>query len=138
MHGQVKKNKSKARDLGRTQRHQRRDRAADQLVEQLNHVHPVSKRSLTPGTVVEARVPYRERDEDKVRPALVVGCTGNRVVLRVLTTKPWHAERHGGGVEVFHNGRRSWIVNERIELDRSQILGLSSQRYDELAFATAA
>lgn len=138
MHGQVRKNKAKARDLGRAQRHQRTDNNADRLVDQLNHVHPVSKRSLTPGTVVQARVPYQERDEDKVRPALVLGCRGDCVVLRVFTSKPWNAKRHGGGVEVFHNGRRSWVVNDAIELDRGDILQVTAQRYDELAFATAA
>lgn len=138
MHGQVKHSKTKARDLGRAQRHQRNDDFADRLVDQLNHVHRVSWRALTPGTVVQARVPYQERDEDKVRPALVLGCRGDCVVLRVFTSKPWNATRHGGGVEVLHNGRRTWVVNDSIELDRADILQITAQRYDELAFATAA
>jgi hypothetical protein len=137
MHGQVKKNK-KARDLGRTQRHRIENGFAQRLVGALNGVHPVSRRSLTPGTVVEARVPYYERDGSKVRPALVIGCRGDVVVLRVFTSKEWNARRHGGGVEVFHNGLRSWVVNHAIELDRMDILQVTAKRYDELAFATAA
>ena len=138
MHGQVKKNKKRARDLGRQQRHHYENDGVQRLVEQLNGVRLVSRRALTPGTVVQARVPYQERDEDKVRPALVLGCVGDRVVLRVFTSKEWNARRHGGGTEVFHNGRRSWVVNDAIELDRNEILQVTSQRYDELAFATAA
>lgn len=138
MHGQVKKNKTHARDLGRRQRHQRLDDRADRLVDQLNHVHQVSRRALTPGTVVQVRVPYQERDEDKVRPALVLECRGDCVVLRVFTSKPWNAKRHGGGDEVFHNGRRTWVVNDAIEIDRANILQVTAQRYDALAFATAA
>ena len=89
-------------------------------------------------TVVQARVPYREGDESKVRPALVLGCHGDVVVLRVFTSKERNAQRRGGGVEVYHNGLRCWVVNEAIELDRRDIVQVTAQRYDELAFATAA
>ena len=138
MHGRVKKHKQHARDLGRNQRHRHDHRSAQRLVENLNGVHPVALRALTPGTVVQARVPYEERNNDKVRPALVVSNSGNRVTVRVFTTKEWNAQRHGGGVEIVHNGRRSWVVNSTIELDRADILQITSQRYDELAFATVA
>ena len=138
MHGQVKKNKTRARDLGRQQRHRYENDAAERIVAGLNGVRLVSRRSLTPGTVVQARVPYRETDESKVRPALVLGCRGDVVVLRVFTSKERNAQRRGGGVEVYHNGLRCWVVNEAIELDRRDIVQVTAQRYDELAFATAA
>jgi hypothetical protein len=137
MHGQVRKSKN-ARDLGRKQRHRRVNPYAEQLVERLNGVHPVSRRSLTPGTVVQARVPYQESDESKVRPALVLECRGDVVMLRIFTSKEHNARRHGGGVEVFHNGLRCWVVNDSIELDRMEIIQVTANRYDELAFATAA
>ena len=138
MHGQLKKRKTRARDLGRQQRHRYENDAAERIVAGLNGVRLVSRRSLTPGTVVQARVPYRETDESKVRPAVVIDCRGDVVVLRAFTSKEWNARRHGGGVEVYHNGMKCWLVNEPIELDRAEILQVTAQRYDELAFATAA
>ena len=137
MHGQVKKNKQ-AKDLGRQQRHRTENRSVERLVAGLNGVHEVSKRSLTPGTVVQARVPYQESNESKVRPALVLDCRGDVVVLRPISTKESFTRRHGGGDEVVLNGQRCWVVNEAIELDRMEILQVTAQRYDELAFATAA
>lgn len=138
MHGQVKKHKKQARDLGRRQRHQRDNDATQRLIENLNGVRIPAWSALSPGTVVQARVPFRERNDSKVRPALVTGRCGQRVVLRILTTKEHHALRYGGGEEVYLNGRRSWIAIDEIMLERVDIVGIMSERYDEHAFATVA
>jgi hypothetical protein len=138
MHGQVKKNKKHPRDLGRRQRHHEDRREVERLVESLNHVRLVAWRALTPGTVVQAQVPYTDGERHKVRPALVLGHSGEQVSVRPITTKAGYARRRGGGVEVWLNGRRCWVVNETIELDRNQIVQVTAHRYDELAFATAA
>ena len=138
MHGRIKANKTMARDRGRSQRHREDHHEAERMVHALTHVEPVSRRSLTPGTVVQARVPFTDRNEDKVRPVLVVGCTGERVVVRQITTKPNHVQRLGGGEVVDVNNRKSWLVNNAIELDRGCILSVTSSRLDAAAFCTVA
>ena len=142
MHGQPKnkyrgRDERGARDLGRQQRHQTKNLALEGRTRCLNRVEMVSKGSLTPGRVVQARVEFQDGTGDKVRPVLVLGCIGNRVIVRVFTTSEKHARRSGGGDRTVLNGRRCWLANDAIELDRSQILTVLDVQLDELAGVTA-
>lgn len=46
----------------------------------------VARARLAPGVVVWARVPFDDRDEDKIRPAVVIHVKGRRVTVRPLTS----------------------------------------------------
>jgi hypothetical protein len=50
---------------------------------------------LVPGAVVWARVPFSDRDEYKIRPAVVCSVVGHSVTIRPCTTAP---HRHWYGV----------------------------------------
>lgn len=142
MHGQVKhkyrgREEREARDLGRRQRHPSMAGRVQGRTARLNRVDGVSRRALTAGTVCQARVLYRDVVGEKIRPVLVLGCEGDRVVVRVFTTSENQVRRCGGGHEVWLNGRRSWLATEAIELDRSAMVEVLEERFDELVEAEA-
>ncbi|MGN9804039.1 type II toxin-antitoxin system PemK/MazF family toxin [Micromonospora sp. L32] len=109
---------------------------ADASLPNMSVVRLVARTRLRPGVVVWARVPYRERDEYKIRPAVVFECRGRRdVVILPCTSSPSRYRYIGRLVELKHFGaaglgRASAVRREAISIDLVDVLDVIGELSD--------
>ena len=111
------------RDLGRSQRHRTDSSAIDRIVQSLRTAKVISTRLLHVGTVVIARIPFADRADYKLRPALVVATGVDAVVLRPISSSERLAALRGGERIVRH-GRRCWILDYTVAVPPLDIVAI--------------
>jgi mRNA-degrading endonuclease toxin of MazEF toxin-antitoxin module len=114
------------RDLGRQQRHAVAPRGPERLLRELRNGRGVARSLLERGAIVLARVPFAERDESKVRPAVVVCTTGDVVIVRPVTTSTT-MRRRGLFREIVLNHRRCWVMDRLVQLPLTSVVSLLAQ-----------
>lgn len=103
-------------------------RFTDTALPNMSVVRLVARTRLRPGVVVWARVPYRERDEYKIRPAVIFGCRGRGdVVILPCTSSPSRTRRSRRLVELkdFEAAglrRASAVSRDAISIDLVDVL----------------
>ena len=119
------------RNLGRRQRHQSTDHSTERRVRALRSAKGVAASTLTTGVIVLARVPYTDRVDSKVRPAVVIDADRRHVQLRPITTSDAMMRRRGGGIEIWRNGRRCWVLDTTVVVELIDVLALERDHLDD-------
>ena len=114
------------RDLSRRQRHQSDSSAVERTVRSLRTASVLSPRRLVKGLVVIARIPFVDRPDYKLRPALVVGTNGREVTLRPISTSERLVALRGGD-RVELNGRRCWILDYIVAVDIADVVAIDDR-----------
>ena len=118
----------------RSDRHQRDesiDRAIERRVRALRSAKGVAASNLHAGVIVLARIPYTDRDESKIRPAVVVDADRRHVQLRPITSSDGMTRRRGGGIEIVRNGRRCWVLHTTVVVELIDVVALELDHLDD-------
>jgi PemK-like, MazF-like toxin of type II toxin-antitoxin system len=99
----------------------------------------VARNRLRPGTVVWVRVPFKDTEGDKIRPAVVLSCRGRDVVLLPCTTSVRRHQRPGY-VEIKHwqaagLPRPTGVRRASLTVDYLEIVNIAGDLADEDAAA---
>jgi hypothetical protein len=113
--------------------------SADLTFAAVTRLRIVPRNRLHPGTVVWAHIPFEDVQGDKLRPAVVLRCTGRDVVLLPCTTS---ARRHQcpGYVEIKHwqaagLTRPTGVRRTSLTVDYLEIVNIAGDLADEDAAA---
>jgi mRNA-degrading endonuclease toxin of MazEF toxin-antitoxin module len=91
----------------------------------------VAASNLHAGAIVLARIPYTDRAENKVRPAVVIHADRRHVQLRPITSSGAMTRRRGGGIEILRNGRRCWVLDTTVVVELIDVLALEKDHLDD-------
>lgn len=101
----------------------------------LVRIEPVPRRSLVPGAVVWAHIPFTAESQWKTRPAVVVAVEGREVTLLPITGSP-AGRRRLDAVELRHwesagLTRPCAVLQRRVTLDRMDIVDLAGHLHPD-------
>ncbi len=134
-HRATTRQQSRHRRGDRHRRNESIDRAIDRRVRALRSAKGVAASNLRAGVIVLARVPYTDRDETKVRPAVVVDADRRHVQLRPITSSDAMTHRRGGGIEIVRHGRRCWVLNATVVVELIDVIALEMDHLDDYGVA---